>query len=202
MTATDIRLFSARSSAGMKRISELLEAIRNEIESRSLWPFDDDQFFSLLVGIDTAEDAAQALLNYEEQGLGSSDGEKYLRLYGFLQAIFLQQDAIKQISQHLMPLAVKASSSSAWSQLRELRNMTVGHPTAYGRDKSNMQRVLISRITISDDGFQYQVWDKTKSDPCFVDGELRTLYDDYKREAQTLLENVLESLRKTPNSCG
>ncbi len=66
--------------------------------------------------------------------------------------------------------------------------MTVGHPTAYGRNQSNMQRVLISRITISDDGFQYQVWDKTKPDPSFVDSGLRTLYGDYKREAQTLLK--------------
>lgn len=183
----------------VKRISELLDAIRNEIESKSLWPTQDDEFFSLLVGIDTAEDA-EALLNYEEQGLGISDGEKYLRLYGFLQAVFLQQDAIKQISQRLMPPHVKASPSPAWSQLRELRNMTVGHPTAYGRDQSNMQRVLISRITISDDGFQYQVWDKTKSDPSFVDGGLRSLYDDYKREAQKVLENVLDSVRKAPSS--
>jgi hypothetical protein len=184
----------------MKRISGLVDAIRNELESRSLWPTDDDHFFSLLVSIDTAEDAAEALLNYEQQGLGSTDGEKYLRLYGFLQGVFLQQDAIKQISQDLMPDGAKASPSSAWSQLRELRNMTVGHPTAYGRNQSNMQRVLISRITISDDGFQYQVWDKTKPDPSFVDSGLRTLYGDYKREAQTLLENILEFLRKPPDS--
>jgi hypothetical protein len=183
----------------MKRISKHLDAIRNEIESRSHWPTDDDQFFSLLAGIDTAEDAAEALLNYEEQGLGSSDGEKYLRLYGFLQGVFLQQDAIKQVSQHLMPPSVKAPPNSAWSQLRELRNMTVGHPTAYGRDQSNMQRVSISRITISDDGFQYQAYDKAKSDLSFIDAGLRTLYDDYKREAQTLLENVLGSLRSAPN---
>jgi hypothetical protein len=132
--------------------------------------------------------------------LGSTDGDKYLRLYGFLQGVFLQQDAIKQISQDLMPDGAKASPSSAWSQLRELRNMTVGHPTAYGRNQSNMQRVLISRITISDDGFQYQVWDKTKPDPSFVDSGLRTLYGDYKREAQTLLKNILEFLRKPPDS--
>lgn len=184
----------------MKRIAELVDAIRNELESKGLWPADDDRFFSLLVGLDTAEDAAEALLNYEERGLGNTEGEKYLRLYGFLQGVFLQQDAIKQISQSLMPLWAKPSPSSAWSRLRELRNMTVGHPTAYGRDQSNMQRVLISRITISDDGFQYQVWDKTRSDPSFIDGDLRTNYNDYKREAQMLLENILEHVRRAPNS--
>ena len=178
----------------MKRIRELVDAVRNEIESRSLWPTDDDQFFALLVAIDTAEDTAEALLNYEQHGLGSGDGEKYLRLYGFLQGVFLQQDAVRWILQYLMP-DQKASPSLAWSQLRELRNMTVGHPTAYGLDKSNLQRVLISRITISDDGFQYQLWDKAKSDPVFFDASLCTLYPDYKREAQTLLESVLESLQ-------
>ena len=97
-----------------------------------------------------------------------------------------------------MPPSAKMSPSSAQTELRELRNMTVGHPTAYKRrDQSGtQQQVLISRITISNTGFQYQVWDETMSNPSSVDGDLPTLYQGYKREAQTVLGDILESLRR------
>src|SRR2546428_5443317 len=67
-----------------------------------------------------------------EKGLGSKDGEKYLRLYGFFQAVVLQQDAIRYLYKEFVGRELKYSRPSGWNQIRELRNLTAGHPIKCG----------------------------------------------------------------------
>jgi hypothetical protein len=179
----------------MRQIYDLLTEIHAETQERNETLQQDEYFFPLLAGLDTAEDASEALLNYETQSLGNSLGEKYLRLYGFLQAAFIHQDAIARIWKSLMP-GEEATAGDAWKKLRKLRNMTVGHPVSYGYSKD--QQVFISRMSISDAGFRYEVWDKTKPGPTFLDANLSRLYGDYKQEARTMLERILASLQPKP----
>ena len=53
-----------------------------------------DDWNLLCVAMDTLDDTCLALEDYEAAGLGTESREKYLRLYGMLQAVFLQQDCI------------------------------------------------------------------------------------------------------------
>ena len=136
----------------------------------------------------TIEDTSSALLNYEKKGLGKDYDEKYLRLYGMLQAVFLQQDAIEQLY-NLFIRSKLSNKGSNWTKTRDIRNMSVGHPIEYKR-KGIIKRTSISMVTISDKGFQLVVWDKQTQKRKFMDVDLRKIYEGYKKEAIKALETI------------
>ncbi len=132
-------------------------------------------------------------------GIGSDDGEKYLRLYGFLQAIFLQQDAIRELHQLFAGNFAKPADASAWKRLRELRNLTVGHPIEKGRETEPRRRTFITRVSLETDGLDYQVWYQGTRETSFESADLSTLYTAYEKEAASFLEKVLTGLSNAPD---
>jgi len=85
-----------------------------------------DDWNLLCVAMDTLDDTCLALEDYEAEGLGTASGGKYLRLYGMLQAVFLQQDCIctlhkmfRDVNEELFAPAILAAEELA----------TDGHPT-------------------------------------------------------------------------
>ena len=85
----------------MQKTYKVAREIRDYVNNHNLYSnhFQNlsDQWNILCVAMDTLEDTCLALQNFEKLGVGNCDGERYLRLYGFLQAIFLQQDAIGEL---------------------------------------------------------------------------------------------------------
>ena len=81
-------------------------------------------------------------------------GENYLRVYGLLQAIFLQQDAIRCLHDQFVGASLEPQLN--WKEIRELRNLSSGHPLEKS-DRSGTRRTMISRITIVDQGFQLMI---------------------------------------------
>ena len=130
--------------------------------------------------MDVLGDTCLALEDYEVQGIGRNDGEKYIRLYGVLQSVFLQQDSISHLFKILTGQDLTPEKSSAWHQIREVRNLAVGHPV---EAEWCQKHCFISRVTIKDDGFQMIIWDKDKHEDEFRNVGLRSLYESYKSEA-------------------
>jgi hypothetical protein len=56
----------------------------------------------------------------------SDDGQNYLTLYGILQVLFVQQDAVEHISK---ALGIEYTPDSVLADIRETRNDAIGHPT-------------------------------------------------------------------------
>lgn len=110
---------------------------------------DMDRVTKAQVALDTAEDAMLAISNYEGGDVDSDDGEKYLKLYGFLQAVFLQQDAIKELHELFVGKFAEPGKASNWRRIRELRNLTVGRPIEKGRRKEPRQRTFITRVSVT-----------------------------------------------------
>jgi hypothetical protein len=77
-----------------------------------------------------------------------SDGSTYILVYGLLQALIIQQDAVRHLAESLdIPFVPNA----LLSDIREVRNSSVGHPTKrHGEPRSH----FISRISMSKAGFQ------------------------------------------------
>jgi len=78
--------------------------------------------------MDTLGDSCLAPGYYEASRIGKEDGKKYLKLYGLLQAIFLQQDSIRQLDRVFLGGDLQPDSDSAWKKIKDLCNLTVGHP--------------------------------------------------------------------------
>jgi hypothetical protein len=180
----------------MKRVLALEQRIRDYVNGASLY----DRYFkthldewnALCVALDTLGDSCLALGYYEASGIGEHVGEKYLKLYGLLQAIFLQQDSIRQLHLVFLGSDLQPSSDSAWKKIRELRNLTVGHPVEK-KDKAGTKRCFISRVTIHSGGFQLLIWNSDKGQNEFEDVDLESLYEEYESEAIGHLESIAQA---------
>jgi len=182
----------------MRRISDLEHKIRGYVNNANLLDryFDgrpDDEWMALCVSMNTLGDTCQALEYYEDYGLGDEYGEKYLKLYGLLQAIVLQQNSISQIHQIFLGIKLSPKSNSAWTKIRDLRNLTVGHPLEKKHKKSEIKRCFISRVTIQNNGFQLMIWNKKQEQKDFPKVKLETLYEEYKTDAVEYLHNICKA---------
>jgi hypothetical protein len=182
----------------MRRIEHLSTQIR---EHTYPWNSDmRDRYFQsrrddwnlLCVAMDTLDDTCLALEDYEAAGLGTESGEKYLRLYGMLQAVFLQQDCICTLHAIFSNTGWTPAVDSRWQEIRELRNLTIGHPVEVKR-KGMTKRCFISRITIRDDQFQLCVWNKEGQKDDFVTVNFGDIYEGYKEEAVAVLGLIYHS---------
>ena len=179
----------------MKRILSLEQQIRDYVNGANLYDRHFkahlDEWNALCVAMDTLGDSCLALGYYEASGIGKEDSEKYLKLYGLLQAIFLQQDSIRQLNRVFLGSDLQSDSDSAWKKIRDLRNLTVGHPIEK-REKAGTKRCFISRVTIRTGGFQLLIWNSDKEQNEFEDVDLQSLYKQYKLEAVKHLESIAQ----------
>jgi len=186
----------------MRRISALEQQIRNYLNNNTTlyeryFKSHLDGWNALCVAMDTLGDTCLSLEYYEASGIGNEYGEKYLKLYGLLQAIFLQQDSIRKIYRIFIESDLQSDSDSAWAKIRDLRNLTVGHPIEKKpikkKHETETKRSFISRVTIHSDGFQLIVWNKNKEEKECKELNLKSLYEKYKTEAIEHLENIYQA---------
>jgi hypothetical protein len=105
----------------------------------------------LCAGLDTIEDTELAIVAYVQSDFPSDAGEGYLRIYGVLQALFLQQDALE----HFLAASgwgLTTKVRDVLRDVREARTAAVGHPTQLNR-KGDLSTHVISRSTLRKDGF-------------------------------------------------
>ncbi|TKJ32539.1 hypothetical protein CEE39_05300 [bacterium (candidate division B38) B3_B38] len=153
-----------------------------------------DEWNRYCVSIDTLGDTVEALIHFESKGLGNNDEEKYIKLYGVLQAVFLQQDSIISLYEIFVDKFENISLNiDDWKEIRELRNLTVGHPIEMKRAGAT-KRCFINRQSITSQCFQLMIWNKSKNKDEFEDIDFEKLYSNYKKEATAILEQIYSTL--------
>ncbi len=118
----------------MPKMHKLSAWIRNYTQDpRHLPRLLADQFVwnQLCTALDIIDDAESALTAYTDNDFPTQTGEKYLRIYGAMQGLFLQQDALLDLIKAIHP-AKKISVKDILKDIREARNASVGHPTRLG----------------------------------------------------------------------
>jgi len=102
------------------------------------------------VAKDWIQDTSEVLSHHRSAGFASHWTVSYLELYGVLQAVFVQQDAIKQLHNSLKPESGDEWPShdhkSGWQEIRRIRNLAIGHPTEPPSPRHNrLSRCVIDR---------------------------------------------------------
>jgi hypothetical protein len=111
-------------------------------------------FSQLVSALDTIEDAEEAIAAFEADPIDETTGILYLITYGIFQAFFLQQDAIRHLSEAL-GIPDTSSKYPKLHVIKEIRNDSVGHPTKRNEKKGKItSHHHISRMTMSKKGFQ------------------------------------------------
>ena len=111
-------------------------------------------FFVVRSALDAIGDTAMAIDAYRGLQETASYGERYLRLYGLLQAFFIQQDAAQHILETLGVTCTESNDDLL--HVREIRNNAVGHPTRReARPKKNIAQTshAIVRNSMWNNGF-------------------------------------------------
>lgn len=144
----------------------------------------------LCSSLDVIEDSDLAIAAYINSEFGTDDGEKYLRLYGVLQALFLQQDAVTNLCESL-GLPNNLTSHPKLKEIRDIRNDSIGHPTKRGNYKSYH---FISRATITKSGFQLiSYYENNKT--TFRDISVIDLIKEQRKYLSETLKKVINILK-------
>ena len=132
---------------------QLVSNIRNLINKprkQRLLLKDSAAWYMLCSSLDVIADADLCLKAFLATDIDSFDaGNKYMYVYGTLQALIVQQDAVKHLTESLKipyPFNDNSNEKQQLNEIREIRNDSVGHPTKRGGGTGSAFN-FISRIT-------------------------------------------------------
>ena len=155
----------------------------NLLKNHKLWN-------QLCSSLDVIEDSDLAIDAYLNREFSKDDGEKYLRLYGVLQALFLQQDAVINLCESL-GLPNDLITNPKLKEIRAIRNDSIGHPTKRGNYKSYH---YISRVTITKSGFRL-ISDYENSKTIFRDILVIDLIKEQRKYLSKILKKIIKVLK-------
>jgi hypothetical protein len=163
-----------------KKISFFVVKLRDLLNNSSIYnryfKSKPEEWNALCVTIDTLEDTYLALEHYESFGLGDEIGEKYLKLYGLLQAVVMHQDSIRRLYQTFLGHDFQPDPDSAWMKIRDLC--------------SSIKCCFISRFDLESNKIRLWIWDKDKGKDEIEKVDLKNLFELYKSEATSYLNEI------------
>lgn len=122
-------------------------------------------------------------LNSPERG----DGRLYLMLYGILQVLYVQQDALSNMASCL---GLPYKRDPLLSELRRVRNVAVGHPTKTHDGAAH----FIVRISMSARGFDLMTLPADGREPRFQSISIPELIENQRRSARDTLLSIATHL--------
>jgi hypothetical protein len=141
------------------------------------------------------QDTGESVQLHMKQGFSSNPWSAYIEFWGVMQAIFIQQDAIKELYEAVIGSPLKILPASDWSKLRDVRNLCAGHPAKRTQGVAATQRTFMGRNFGNYDQIQYELWDahmpQRPSHPTF---NLRKMIEAYDVEGAEILNMVLSTL--------
>lgn len=108
-----------------------------------------DDWNQICSSLDVIGDTVLSIEDYIDMDYPKKIGLQYICTYGILQALFIQQDAIKQLS---LVFKLDYEIGDILLNIRKLRNASIGHPTNNNEKKIKYFN-YISRMSLSKEGF-------------------------------------------------
>jgi hypothetical protein len=149
--------------------------------------------------LDAIGDTELALQEFKANSSSFTTGITYILAYGVLQAIFLQQDAIKHLA---LSLNLPFQLPDELREIRELRNDAIGHPTS--RDINRRKKIKsfhhISRVTLSKAGFQLMSTYSDNDSYDFKNVHFDSIIKIQSDFSEKLLDDILNKLKDDENT--
>lgn len=146
----------------------------------------------LTSALDSIEDSTMAVRHYCESCFPDGNDGKYLYIYGLLQALFLQQDAINALS--IVLLGKKVNWDTEFDDayyVRELRN-DLGHPT---QRKHDTEFVFLTQATLSKWWLSFIKGKADNSTFEFFDVDVKKSICDNSEAINSILSSIYEHLK-------
>lgn len=136
----------------INQIGDLEEAVRKHINTHRYQVDllkDSSNWNQICSSLDVIGDTIYAIGSYEITDFPKDYGLQYIYTYGLLQSLFLQQDAIRHLSE---AFDIKLNQSEILLDIRGIRNASIGHPTKQNQNGTRFYN-HISRVSMSKTGF-------------------------------------------------
>jgi hypothetical protein len=141
------------------------------------------------------QDTSEAVWSHMKRGFSSDPMLAYIEFWGVMQAIFIQQDAIKELYEAVIGSKLQIAKTSDWMKIRYVRNLCAGHPSKSTGGVSAIQRTFMGRRFGHYNHIQYELWDagapNQPSHPAF---NLSAMIKAYDAEGAQALNTVLCAL--------
>jgi len=172
----------------MDKIKELNERLRDILidKTDAYWDIDKVKFNIFCSCMDVLDDTTLAISHYVDKGLGLDEEERYLKLYGLLQAVIIQQDSIIELYKLL---DIKYSLKDGFKQMRRIRIIAGGHPTNFSRGEFC---TFISRVTITNTSFEICCYDKKNQLNSHEKINLQDCLNEHVSELSDCLEDLIK----------
>ena len=177
-------------------VSEIRDKINEPRKQHALLQ-DHALWMMLCSSLDVIEDTdcgLEAFLTTDVHNL--NDGNKYVYVYGTLQVLFVQQDAVEHFRQALgMEYNLACDDKSVLMEIRNIRNNSIGHPTKSDR-QTPIAFNFISRITIGNQGFTLATAYDDGTHTCHKDVNIPNLIAKQRAVLSGVLRDAIETLRR------
>jgi hypothetical protein len=103
-----------------------------------------DNWNQICSSLDTIGDTLLSQQEYLNADYPVNHGLRYIYTYGLLQALFIQQDAMRNLSE---AFGIQSKLTDRLKEIRSLRNASIGHPTK-NQTKGTTYYNYISRMSL------------------------------------------------------
>ncbi len=142
--------------------------------------------------LDAVRQTHRAIEAYNHSNGDLTEDQRYLAIYGLLQALVVQQDAMCHLSEALQTKPVHMNRHKRLEEIRNIRNWTVGHPTKVDRYETHSHHA-IQRPQLGRGGFSlYSAFDDGREQYTYV--PLLQLARLQRRVVSRLLREMLREL--------
>lgn len=171
-----------------ENISETEDSVRNYINTgryQSELLKNSSNWNQICSSLDTIGDTLLSIIDFAKSNYPTTSGLKYIYTYGILQALFIQQDAIKHLS---TAFSVTLTPSDRLKEIRLIRNAAIGHPTEHNV-KGIKYYNYISRMTLKKWGFTLQRSSESGNN-FFIDVQLNLLILEQLQEIKISYKEI------------
>jgi len=153
-----------------------------------------ENYEAFCVAKDLIQDSGEALLAHRKTGFSASASLAYIEFWGVLQAIFIQQGAIKEMWKLFDLKPKELPVPPAWEDVRVLRNLAAGHPVAEKHSGNGLRRSVTSRTQKSYSEIKLTVF--SESDERHQVVNLGAKIDCYDAAAALIMAQIFDKLRQ------
>ena len=178
----------------INQINDLEEAVRKHINTHRYQLEllkDSGNWNQICSSLDVIGDSVYAIRSFQDSEFPEDSGLKYIYTYGLLQSLFIQQDALRHLSE---AFNLTYKTSQVLLDIRGIRNASIGHPTKQ-KKKGRRFYNYISRISMSKQGFdllrhsEHRSFDMIKVNiETMIKDQLTEVVAGYKEIAEKLEE--------------
>ncbi len=142
--------------------------------------------------LDAIRQTHRAIEAYNQVNEDLTDDQRFLAIYGLLQALVVQQDAMCHLSEALGTKPIHMARHKRLEEIRNIRNWTVGHPTKIDRYETRSHHA-IQRPQLGRGGFSlYSAFDDGREQYTYV--PMMQLARLQRRVVSHLLRGILAEL--------